>query len=321
MSFIISGGAGFIGTNFIKNIISNGKKIFVLDNFSINNEHFLIPYKNDNLEIINCNLSNPEDTNSAIKKITELSNSEISIWHFAANSNIPSGISNPKIDLNNTFMTTFNLLESCKKYKIKNFNFASSSAIYGDHGKDSIKESTGPLIPISNYGAMKLASEAQCFASSESFLENLRIFRFPNVVGSPATHGVIFDFINKLKKDPNNLMVLGDGNQSKDYLHVDDLIDGMLFLSKYKLQHNESPIFNLGQNGKPVKVSWIAQKTVEFISPEAKITFENNKVGWLGDIPTFSYDTQKAKEAGWEAKMNSEKAIEKAIKEIYYQLN
>ena len=264
---------------------------------------------------------NPQDTDKSIKKIIELSTSEISMWHFAANSNIPNGISNPRIDLNNTFMTTFNLLESCKKYKIKNINFASSSAIYGDHGKVRIKESKGPLIPIYNNCAMKLASEAQCFASLESFLENLRIFRFPNVVGSPATHGVIFDFINKLKKDPNNLMVLGDGNQSKDYLHIDDLINGMLFLSKNKLQQNESPIFNLGPNGNPVKVSWIARKTVEFVSPAAKITFEDNKVGWLGDIPIFSYDTQKARDAGWEAKMNSEKAIEKAIKEIYYQLN
>ncbi len=321
MSFIIAGGAGFIGTNFIKSIIDSEKQIFVLDNFSINNQSFLKPYKKDNLEIIKCDLSNQEDTDTSIKKIIELANSEVSIWHFAANSNIPNGIANPRIDLNDTFMTTFNLLESCKKYKIRSFRFASSSAIYGDHGTKKIKESTGPLIPISNYGAMKLASEAQCFACYESFLDNLRIFRFPNVVGSPATHGVIFDFINKLKKDPYNLKVLGDGNQSKDYLHVDDLVKGMLFLAKDNLRMDSSPIFNIGPIGNPVKVSWIAKKTVEITSPKAKITFENKKAGWVGDIPVFSYDIQKAIEAGWEPTMTSTKAIEKAIKEIYYQLS
>ena len=132
-------------------------------------------------------------------------------------------------------MTTFNLLEMARKYSVRNFYFASSSAVYGDHGNKNIDENTGPLMPISNYGAMKLASEAQCFAAFESFLDKLRVFRFPNVVGTPATHGVIFDFINKLKKNPTRLDVLGDGTQQKSYLHVNDLVQGMIHLSEIKL--------------------------------------------------------------------------------------
>ena len=110
----------------------------------------------------------------------------------------------------------------------------------------TIKEDTGPLIPISNYGAMKLASEAVCFAAYESHLQNLRIYRFPNVVGIPPTHGVILDLVNKLKINPKVMQVLGDGFQEKSYLHVEDLINGMILLNKVNLKSNDNPIFNLG---------------------------------------------------------------------------
>ena len=122
--------------------------------------------------------------------------------------------------IRDTFLTTYNLLLLCKKNKIGKFYFASSSAVYGDHGTKPITEDLGPLMPISNYGAMKLASEAICFSAYESWLDDLRIFRFPNVVGTPATHGVILDFIEKLKNSPNSLSVLGNGSQEKSYLHV-----------------------------------------------------------------------------------------------------
>ena len=128
-------------------------------------------------------------------------------------------------------MTTFNLLEVAKNILLK-ISFTSSSAVYGDYGKKTIEENDGPLMPISNYGAMKLASEALCFSAYEGFLEKLRIFRLPNVVGTPATHGVILDFIKKLVKNPKKLNVLGNGEQQKSYLHVNDLVEGMIYLSK-----------------------------------------------------------------------------------------
>lgn len=321
MAYIIAGGAGFIGTNFINKISKEKKQIFIIDKLSKFSNPQYIYLEKDKIKYYVCDLSNEEQTNDVFKKIKDLCKTEISIWHFAANSDIPKGIIDPSIDMKDTFLSTFNLLNCCKKYDIKSFFFASSSAIYGDHGDKKIKEGTGPLIPISNYGAMKLASEAQCFASNETFIDNLRIYRFPNVVGSPATHGVIYDFIKKLKINPSQLNVLGDGNQKKSYLHVDDLIDGMLFLSKKKLKPKESPIFNLGPNDDPIKVSWIAKKTIEIVSPNAKIIFGKTKSGWVGDVPKFSYDTQKAIKAGWEPKLNSKKAIEKAIKEILSQLD
>jgi len=319
MSILVAGGAGFIGYNFIKKLSSRNKKIFVLDNFS--NSSFNIKKSvNNNISIFKCNLANASETNSIINKIIKYSDSNPEVWHFAANSDIQAGIHNPKIDLDNTFLSTYNLLECCKKYEIKSFYFASSSAVYGDHFLRKIKESDGPLMPISNYGAMKLASEGICFASYENFLDKLRVFRFPNVVGSPATHGVIYDFINKLKRTPNQLKVLGNGTQKKSYIHVDDLIEGMIFLSNDIFNLGQNPIYNIGQVDDPVSVSWIAEETIKIASPKAKIIYGKENRGWLGDIPKFKYDTKKTFNCGWKPKLNSKESIKKAILEIFNQL-
>ena len=320
MSIIIAGGAGFIGINLIKELIKKKSRLIILDNFSNGKKLFLDKLKNRNeFTVIDCNLSIIDEVDNAINKIINQFEIINEIWHLAANSDIPSGISNPKIDLQNTFMTTFNLLEMARKYSVRNFYFASSSAVYGDHGNKNIDENTGPMMPISNYGAMKLASEAQCFAAFESFLDKLRIFRFPNVVGTPATHGVIFDFINKLKKNPTRLDVLGDGTQQKSYLHVSDLVQGMIHLSEIKLVNN-NPIFNMGPEEDSVKVKWIAEQVVSKFSPNAKIVYGKNKRGWLGDVPRFSYNTKKAKKFGWNPKMNSEQSIKMAIDEIIREI-
>ena len=321
MSIIVAGGAGFIGSNFIRKISSFQTEVFILDNLSKGKLSFVPELNNNNnIKFIECDLSKIRIIQKVFEEIIKLSSCEIEVWHFAANSNIPAGINNAQIDLKDTFMTTFNLLECCKKYEIKSFYFASSSAVYGDHGTAPLNENTGPLMPISNYGSMKLSSEALCFAAYENFLKKLRIYRFPNVVGAPATHGVIFDFINKIKVDANQLNVLGNGSQKKSYLHVDDLIEGMLFLSKDKYNQDLNPIFNLGQNHDQVSVKWIAEETIKIISPQTKILYGKQIRGWKGDVPKFLYDTKKAFNCGWQAKLNSKDAIKKAIIEIYNQL-
>ena len=322
MSIIVAGGLGFIGINLIKELLKKKKSIFILDNFSNGNKLFLNRLKNvDTLNVIECELSRLDETFKAIEKILCQVESIDEIWHLAANSDIHNGIHNPQIDLRDTFMTTFNLLEVAKKNSIKEFFFTSSSAVYGDYAKKTIEENDGPLMPISNYGAMKLASEALCFAAYEGFLEKLRIFRLPNVVGTPATHGVILDFIKKLVKNPKKLNVLGNGEQQKSYLHVNDLVEGMILLSETNLEENSNPIFNLGPDENSVKVSWIAQQVVFKFSPKAEIVYENKDRGWVGDIPKFSYSTKKAKLFGWSAKMNSEQAINLAIEEIIKDQN
>ena len=314
---IIAGGAGFIGINLIKKLSAQNSQIYILDNLSNSSKKELNNLiKLSNIHFMKCDLSIQSDLNSILKKICENNNCDITLWHLAANSNIPGGINNPEIDLKDTFQTTFCLVEACKKFRIKNFIFASSSAIYGNHGDLTIKEDTGPLIPISNYGAMKLASEAVCFAAYESHLQNLRIYRFPNVVGIPPTHGVILDLVNKLKINPKVMQVLGDGFQEKSYLHVEDLINGMILLNKVNLKSNDNPIFNLGLKNDTVKINWLAEEVIKQFSPGAKAIYGKRDRGWDGDVPKFKYDTSKAISYGWEPQLNSKEAVSKAINQI-----
>ena len=317
MAVIIAGGAGFIGVNFVNRILNYDDEIYIVDNFSAGSRKWIKYFNLENKVLIyDCDLSDINQTNNTFENIHSKLLSSPKLWHFAANSDIPNGVKNPQIDFKDTFLTTYNLLQICKKYEILSFYFASSSAVYGDHGNNIINESTGPLMPISNYGAMKLASEAICFASLESFLKDLRIYRFPNVVGMPATHGVILDFVNKLIKNPKVLDVLGNGSQKKSYLHVEDLIHGMIFLAQRDLKNDENPIFNLGPNNDYVTVQWIAEQTVNIVSKSANIIYGEHDRGWLGDVPRFTYDTRKSNLAGWQPKLNSKESILKAIKEI-----
>ena len=321
MITIVAGGAGFIGINLIKQLVDINNQIFVLDNLSRGKLEWLKTNENsEKIVFINCNIDNLIELENAFKEIKIKSSNIFSIWHLAANSDIVSGTIDPNIDYKDTFLTTYNLLQLSKKYCVKRFYFASSSAIYGDHGDKSIKEDLGPLMPISNYGAMKLASEAICFSAYESWLHDLRIFRFPNVVGTPATHGVILDFIEKLKKSPNCLNVLGNGSQEKSYLHVKDLVSGLLLLANKKLLKNDNPIFNIGPKEDFIKVKQIAEEVIKIVSPNAEIKFGTENRGWVGDIPKFKYDSSKAMRYGWKPKMDSKQAVILSINEIYSQL-
>jgi UDP-glucose 4-epimerase len=234
-------------------------------------------------------------------------------WHLAANSDIRAGVADPDVDLRDTFLTTYNLLKVMREHKIPQIAFASTSAIYGDLNCP-LTEDIGPLFPISNYGATKLASEAAISAALESFLERAWIFRFPNVVGSRATHGAIFDFVHKLKKSPAELEVLGDGKQKKPYFHVADLIEAMLFITenaKEKLNY-----FNIGTTDTGTTVKYLAETVLKKISPGAKIRYTGGDRGWIGDVPKVNYSVEKLKKLGWSPKLSSNKAVDRAVTEI-----
>jgi UDP-glucose 4-epimerase len=239
------------------------------------------------------------------------------IWHLAANSDIPAGVTDPTVDFRDTFLTTFNSLILMQELAINTIAFASSSAIYGDLGDLKLTEDIGPLFPISNYGAMKLASEATITAALESHLQRAFLFRFPNVIGVPATHGVIQDFMRKLKATPGNLDVLGDGTQQKGYLHVDDLIDAMLFIAV----HARDPLnyYNIAADDAGVTVKFIAEAVVARVAPGATITFGQGNRGWVGDVPKFTYSIEKLARLGWRPRLGSVQAIEKAVGEIAEQ--
>src|SRR5258706_1877503 len=203
------------------------------------------------------------------------------VWHMAANSDIGTGGLNPDVDLQATFLTTYNSLKVMEALGVPEIAFASSSAIYGEHD-GLLREETGPLFPISNYGAMKLASEGAISAGLERFAKNAWIFRFPNVVGPRATHGIIFDFLKKLKRTPNELEVLGDGTQQKPYLHVQELIDAMLFV--FQKSRERLNCFNIAPPDTNTTVRYIAEAVVRAAAPNARIRYTGGSRGWVWDV-------------------------------------
>ena len=319
MSILITGVAGFIGTNLANLFIKNNESVIGIDNLSRGK---LINLKNieghkkfyfKNLSI--CDYLDYLETVSNYHKANPITE----IWHLAANSDIPAGIKNVDVDLYDTFITTFNTLKIMKDLKIPIICFASSSAIYGDLGNKKLTEDIGPLLPISNYGAMKLASEAAISASIESNLDKAFIFRFPNVIGTPATHGVILDFINKLRATPRHLNVLGDGTQQKTYLHVEELIDAMTLIRNTATE--KINYFNIGNNDNGVSVRYIAEEVVKIISPGATINYGSGNKGWVGDVPRFTYSIDKLLSLGWVPKLNSAESVKKAIIQIKSEMS
>lgn len=316
MAILITGGAGFVSANLIRKFLDANQVVIAVDNLSRGTkDNINFALSNKNFYLIECDLSNYQQVELKLDEISNLYTIE-EVWHLAANSDIPAGIKNMDVDLLDTFMTTFNILKWMKSKSIEIIYFSSSSAVYGDHGSNILKEDTGPLLPISNYGAMKLASEAQISAAAESFLKRAIIFRFPNVVGIPATHGVILDFILKLSESPDKLIVLGDGSQFKSYLHVSELVEGMLLIRSKNFEQKVQ-VFNIGpENEDGIHVKTIALEVVKAVSPSASIKFGTGNKGWVGDIPKFKYSIDKIKELGWRPSMNSYETVLKAISEI-----
>jgi UDP-glucose 4-epimerase len=317
MSIFVTGVAGFIGSNIARRLVEAGHSVIGFDNLCrgveanltglLGHERFIFQ-KIDLTEL------------SSYRKVMgdiHYRDPVTEVWHMAANSDIPAAITEPRIDLRDTFMTTFNTLEVMKELGIAELAFASSSAIYGDLKGERIREDMGPLLPISNYGAMKLASEAAISAASESWLGRALLFRFPNVIGIPATHGVIYDFVRKLRATPGFLDVQGDGTQQKAYLHCDDLIDAMLFI------HDKAPeklaFYNIGPFDEGVTVRFIAEEVVSVVSPGAQIHYGKGDRGWVGDVPKFAYAIDKLCALGWNPRFDSDSTVRRAVRQITEQ--
>ena len=315
---IIAGGAGFIGANLCKRLLAEGRTVVVIDNLLRGSRNYLNGgAAASRIVFIEADLAKRNPTEDAFAKATSVGIVD-EVWHLAANSDIPAGVDDGDVDLKDTFLTTAEILRSMKTHKIGALYFASSSAIYGDLGDRPLHEEIGPLLPISNYGAMKLASEALISAAAESYLERACLFRFPNVVGVPATHGVILDFVRKLKVIGNGLEVLGNGTQRKAYLHVSDLVAAMLLIRSRVDTSRVLPI-NVGPVDEGVYVSWIAEQVVKRVAPTTAIQFGTGNRGWVGDVPKFHYSTNKIQALGWKPELGSAQAVLRAIDEIAIQ--
>lgn len=308
MKILITGGAGFIGSHLCDVLVKENHEITVVDNLMLgsveNIRHLdaLPSFRFIQEDILN---------RQVMKKVFSDGNFD-TVFHLAANSDIARSLENPLIDFDNTFMTTFSILNYMRDAGVKNIVFASTSAIYGN--TDGIlTENYGPLFPVSHYGASKLSSEAFISSFSENYGFTAHITRFPNVVGERSTHGVIYDFIRKLKKNPEELEVLGDGEQYKPYLHVSDLVDAIMFV--WKNTSAKLNYYNIGVDSR-TKVKDIARMVIEELGLNAKIRYTGGSRGWVGDVPEFNYNLDKIHKLGWKARHTSDEAVRLSIRRI-----
>ena len=310
MRALVTGGAGFIGTHLVERLLNEGNEVIVVDNFTLGKQENVDKFKdNKNYKFYNIDINNNEEFCEKLK------DEKIDIvYHLAANSDIQKGGRNPEVDYADTFMTTRGVLELMRRNGIKNLFFSSTSAIYGDVKGKLMDEKLGGLFPISFYGGAKYASEN--FISSYTYMcdFNTIIFRFPNVIGPNLTHGVIYDFTKKLKNNPNELEILGDGTQTKPYVYVLDLVDCIVKMTKDIKKGVE--IYNVGVET-ATSVTRIADIVCEELGyKDVKYNYTGGNVGWKGDVPKFQYDLTKIHNAGWKAKHTSDEAVRETVKAI-----
>ncbi|MFT5798756.1 MAG: UDP-glucose 4-epimerase [Candidatus Azotimanducaceae bacterium] len=316
MLSLVCGGAGFVGVNLVRELLKQGSVVCV-DNLSLGSHANMAEFADDpKFSFIEHDLADTAGTRAIFEKL-DADPADVDVWHLAANSDILAGVNDPEVDIKDTFQTTNSILAGMRAINAKRIYFASSSAIYGDMKGAPAREDSGPLFPISNYGAMKLASEALISAAQEAFLDTALLFRFPNVVGVPATHGVIYDFVRKLRDAPASLPVLGNGSQRKSYLHASDLVNAMIHL-KSQLGAGVHA-YNIGPVDEGIFVHQIAQAVADQVAPDAAIAFGEGNKGWSGDVPVFAYTVEKLLGAGWTPTLSSEQAMKRAVAEIAAQ--
>ena len=310
---LVTGAAGFIGSHLVDALLARGCAVVGIDNLKLGRRtNLAAATANPNFKFFEADLNDLASCRRIIAEETRVAPFDVA-WHLAANSDIRAGVSDPDVDLRDTFLTTYNTLKLLREFQIPRLAFASTSAIYGVQ-PGLLVEDMGPLFPISNYGAMKLASEAAISAALESSLQQGWIFRFPNVIGSRATHGAIYDFVHKLRQTPGELEVLGDGSQEKPYLHVSELLEAMLFIHDHAGE--KLNFFNIAPGDGATTVRHIAETVVRHAAPGAAIRYTGGSRGWVGDVPKFRYCTDKLKALGWSPKLSSDAAVERAVQEV-----
>ena len=304
----ITGGAGFIGSHLADYLLGTGHLVTVYDNFSLSQRRW-----------VEHNLGRPgyafvqADLLDA-DALREAMAGHDTVFHLGANTDIPRGNRDTRIDLDNCVLATYNVLEVMRSLNIQNLIFASSSTVFGEVDAYPTPENVGPLLPISLYGAGKMACEGFISAYSHLFEIRTAIFRFGNVVGARMGHGVIYDFIRKLKHNPEEMEILGDGEQEKNYFLVEDCLDGMI----HGFTHNpkQCDVFNLGSET-TVKVREIARIVADEMGLEnVRFQYSGGRRGWPGDVPLVIYDVSKMKQLGWVAASTSAEAVRIAARRL-----
>ena len=309
MKALVAGGAGFIGSHLIDALLAEGYEVVCVDNFFIGTKENIRHLEEDpRFTFYQQDLSDFDKTLEIFEK-----EKPDHVFHMAANSDIQASANDPLIEYKNTYSTTFVLLECMRRAGVKKFFFASTSAVYGEQMGAEVGEEAVALAPISYYGGAKLGSEG--IISAFTYMNDLHtlVFRFPNVIGPRLTHGVIFDFVKRLKADPSHLRILGDGRQSKPYLYVMDLVEAIM---QFKKVPAGVTLYNVGVESQ-TSVTRIGEIVCEKMGLSGiPFVYTGGRGGWKGDVPVFAYDLGRIHAAGWTAKMTSDEAVAKTVEMV-----
>src|SRR5512136_2156199 len=307
MKAFITGGAGFIGSHLVDTLLNAHHAVTVFDNLSSGNKTFIQHHvQQKEFRFIQADLLNLK----RVKK--ELQDHDI-VFHLAANPHVRLGETQTDLDLNQGIVATYNVLEAMRQNDIKKIVFSSSSVVYGETKEPSLPETYGPTLPISLYGAGKLGAEGLISAFCGTFDFQAWIYRFANIVGTRGTHGVIVDFIEKLKKNPKELEILGNGKQCKPYLYISDCVEGILF--GFSSAHDRMNLFNLSCDTTTTVTRIAEMVTEEMGLHNVTFNYTGGIRGWKGDVPRFQLDAAKINNLGWKASLASDEAVRKAIQD------
>ncbi len=310
MKAFITGGAGFIGSHLADSLLNNHDSVTVYDNLSSGEKAFIQHhFNNKNFTFVHAELLD-------LHKLTKTLQGHDIVFHLAANPHVRLGETQTDLDLKQGIIATYNVLEAMRQNHIKKIVFSSSSVVYGETTEPTLPETYGPTLPISMYGAGKLGAEGLISAFCGTFDFQAWMYRFANVVGARGTHGVIVDFIEKLKKNPHELEILGDGKQCKPYLYVSDCVGGILY--GYTHANQKMNLFNLSCDTTTTVTRIAEMVTQEMGLSNVTFNYPGGIRGWKGDVPRFQLDATKMNNLGWKATLTSDEAVRKAIQDVLH---
>ncbi len=312
MKILVTGAAGFIASNLIPRLLGRGDEVEGADNFFLGKRAYVTRHPRfafHELDLL--------DLDRVIALMSDFRPDRV--WHLAANSDISFGTRYTDFDLKGGTLVTYNVLEAMRRADVREIVFSSSGAVYGEPTVMPTPEDYGPILPISLYAASKVACETLITAFAHNYDLAAWIFRFGNIVGPNPTHGVIHDFVLRLREDPAKLVVLGDGTQAKPYVYVEDTLDGMEFGVANAREHVN--VYNLAVDDQ-TSVREIADWTIEAMGIDRAtidVRYGEGPRGWRGDVPQVKLDTRRMTALGWTPKLTSREAVRRTIAEVVEQ--
>ena len=312
----VSGGAGFIGSHLVSSLLQEEaiERVVIFDNFSSGQASYIeASAKDRRVDVVKGDLKD-------VAAVTAAMVGAETVFHLAANPDIAKAVTQPDIDFWEGTYLTQNVLEAMRVSGARKILYTSGSGVYGENPSVAFAEDYGPCVPISTYGASKLACEGLIAAYCHMFEMTGRAFRFANVVGPRQTHGVGYDFVRRLKADPTRLRILGDGTQKKSYIHVDDVLAAIRLADERARKKYD--VFNVATDDyiTVTEIADLAVKVSGLTPGQTKYEFTGGDRGWKGDVPVVRFDCTKIKDLGWRARRTSGEAVSDAMAAMLEEL-